>query len=464
MTPQRPSPAAATRTDQQRGADAPVPSRWLGLAHAGWVVAALLALGVFAASIPSALRFGGDPFAGRVIDAPTGLVHAVFLGASVILFATAPACLGLAGLLVWRKPGDLMVLFVSFYLLLYGTIWTGPLDNLYHLISRVDILRADIFHDRLNAVHPLAFWWATLALLTLFPTGRFVPSWTRWLVLLATLTAPLLVAITYQWFQRLPTLWLLWPIALYTSLTFAAAGYAQVYRYRHVSSPTERQQTKWAVSGLVVAVLLIQVEFVLFNILLSWPPSAALPWWTLVFGLLHTLEVNVVPLTLAVAVLRYRVFDIDILIRRTLVYATLTVILAAVYVALVLGGQAVVQAVTGQTGQQPVFIVISTLLVAALFTPLRRRLQAVIDRRFYRRKYNAARTLEAFGATLRIETDLEQLSAQLVAVVRETMQPAHVSLWLRPPSDGSPGGPSRPSEPGVAGTKWSAGADSAEPA
>jgi hypothetical protein len=465
MTTPRASPAAAASSDQQRGAGALAPSRWLGLARAGWAITALLALGIYVASIPAdVIGFGANPFPGRGIDAPAGLVHVIILGASLILFAAAPVCLGLAGLLAWRKPGDLMALFVSFYLLLYGVIWVGPLDNLYRLISGAGL---DILHDQINALHPLAFWWATLVLLALFPTGRFVPSWTRWLVLLATLTTPLLVSIFFQG-QPLPNLWLLWPAVIYMSLTLAAAGYAQVYRYRHLSSPPARQQTKWAVSGLVVAVLLIQVEVVLFATLASWPPGAALPWWTPGFGLLHALDVSVVPLTLTVAVLYYRVFDIDVLIRRTLVYATLTVILVAVYVAGVLSAQAAVQALTGQTGQQPVFIVASTLLVAALFSPLRRRLQAGIDRRFYRRKYVAARTLEAFGATLRAQTDLAQLSEQLVAVVQETLQPAHISLWLRPPSDGLPDGSpstlSRPSEPVGAGTTWTVTADSAEPA
>jgi hypothetical protein len=134
-----------------------------------------------------------------------------------------------------------------------------------------------------------------------------------------------------------------------------------------------------------------------------------------------------ISLGIGIAILRSGLYDIDVIIRRTLVYGALTAILAAVYFGVVLGAQSVVRAITGQTGQQPVITVASTLLIAALFNPLRRGLQATIDRRFYRRKYDAARTLETFGQTLRTETDLAQLSEHLVAVVQETMQPARVS-------------------------------------
>ncbi|HKF38278.1 MAG TPA: hypothetical protein VKB35_15385 [Ktedonobacteraceae bacterium] len=139
-----------------------------------------------------------------------------------------------------------------------------------------------------------------------------------------------------------------------------------------------------------------------------------------------------IPLTLGIAVLRYRLWDIDILINRTLVYGTLTGLLALLYFGLVVGLQALFKAITGQIGASPLAIVISTLAIAALFQPLRRRLQKMIDRRFYRRKYDAARTLAAFSATLQSEVDLSHLSEHLLAVVEETMQPASVSLWLRP--------------------------------
>jgi hypothetical protein len=134
----------------------------------------------------------------------------------------------------------------------------------------------------------------------------------------------------------------------------------------------------------------------------------------------------------AIAILRHRLYDIDLLINRTLVYATLTVSLLTVYFGGIVVLQRLFVLLTGQEEQPQLSIVVSTLVIAALFTPLRRRIQTFIDRRFYRRKYDASKTLEAFSAKLRNETDLDALSEDLVGAVRETMQPAHVSLWLRP--------------------------------
>ena len=142
-----------------------------------------------------------------------------------------------------------------------------------------------------------------------------------------------------------------------------------------------------------------------------------------------------IPLSLAIAILRYRLWDVDVLINKTLVYGLLTGMLGAVYAGCIVGLQALLRGLVNQTSD--VAIVISTLVIAALFQPLRKLIQAGIDRRFYRSRYDTARTLAAFSATLRNEVDLSQLSEDLVTVVQETMQPAHISLWLRRPSQPS---------------------------
>jgi hypothetical protein len=146
-----------------------------------------------------------------------------------------------------------------------------------------------------------------------------------------------------------------------------------------------------------------------------------------------------IPTSVGIAILRYRLYDIDHIINRTLVYGALTTLLVAVYVGSVVSLQGALRALSGQESQ--LAVVASTLLIAALFNPLRRRIQAFINRRFYRKKYDTRKTLEAFSTKLRDETDLEAVSGDLVGVVRETMQAAHVSLWLRPelPPRGSEG-------------------------
>jgi hypothetical protein len=144
----------------------------------------------------------------------------------------------------------------------------------------------------------------------------------------------------------------------------------------------------------------------------------------------------VIPVSVGIAIMRYRLYDIDVLINRTLVYGLLTAMLLGVYFGGVTATQALFRALTGQEQLPQYAVVASTLVIAALFNPLRRRIQSFIDRSFYRRKYDAAKTLEGFSIKLRDETDPEALRGDLVGVVRETMQPAHASLWLR--SDTAP--------------------------
>jgi hypothetical protein len=196
-------------------------------------------------------------------------------------------------------------------------------------------------------------------------------------------------------------------------------------RFRRTAS-VERQQIKWLLyAGALTFIMTATVS-----------PAAPFDLPGFVSMVLETillpLALPSIPVAAGIAILKYRLYDIDVVINRTLVYGSLTTALALTYFGGVATTQAIFRALTGQEQQPQLAIVVSTLVIAALFDPLRRRVQAFVDRRFYRRKYDAAKTLAAFSAKLRDETDLEALNSALVGVVRETMQPAHVSLWLRP--------------------------------
>jgi hypothetical protein len=243
-----------------------------------------------------------------------------------------------------------------------------------------------------------------------------VPRWS-WLLILLSIIPDVPNSVSPDWLPVLDTAALI--------LMFGGTLGIMVYRYMRVFDAVQRQQTKWFIYSVFVGIFLAFLSSVLFAVV---PADSPYQLLGATAGLFYF---AFIPLGLGIAILRYRLWDIDIIINRTLVYGSLTALLALVYVGLVIGLGSLVRLFTGQVSQSPVVIVASTLAIAALFQPLRHRIQAIIDRRFYRRKYDAARTLEAFSATLRNEVDLGQLREHLLNVVQETMQPAHVSLWLR---------------------------------
>jgi hypothetical protein len=206
-------------------------------------------------------------------------------------------------------------------------------------------------------------------------------------------------------------------------LVLIAISVASLLMRRVYARGVERQQTKWFTYTTAVAASGAILQYIISE-------SLGLLWLGGVAYALVLIGLVGIPISMGIAITRYKLYEIDLLINRTLVYGSLTAMLVALYFGGIVVLQRVFVLLTGQ--QSTLAVVASTLLIAALFTPLRRRIQSFIDRRFYRRKYDARKTLEAFSATLRDEADLEALNNDLVGVVRETMQPAHVSLWLRP--------------------------------
>jgi hypothetical protein len=403
-----------------------------------WVLVALLALAITAASVPADF----ERYSTLCADAPgtclersqlthEGLRELERVGISLGLYAALGVGVSTLSKLVWFAVGvlvfllrsrDRMALLVSCFLIAFGTATLAS--------ESVDVL-----------VSAHAAWWiparglqvlgeilAVLFFLT-FPDGRFVPRWT-----------PLLGAV-FLVFQipgdLFPQLYRVVPPALNTLQTLVFMGCvlgmigSQVYRYRNVSAFEQKRQTKWVVFGTTLAIsLLISTMLPLFFFVLRVAETSS--FVVLLIGDVIPFIMLLIPLSAGIAMLRSGLVDIDLVINRALVYGTLTVSLVVVYLGAVVGAQRLLSPLVGVSNQ--LAVVGSTLVIAALFQPLRRRIQAFIDRRFYRNKYDASRMLERFSSKLRDETNLDRLGEELISVVGETMQPAHVSLWLRPDS------------------------------
>jgi hypothetical protein len=409
--------------------------RWLLLARMAWVAVTITALAIVHFSVPSSFEHyrsvctvASEVCSERAVGQPTpeGVRALQDVGLSVRSFALLNVVIdkvfelvwfAVGALIFWRRSDDRMALLVSVFLVAFGTVTVDP-TAANSLISSQPAWWLPVRSvEILGSVCVVLFF-------LLFPSGRFVPRWTRWLAV---------AFIAYQLTD------ILIPPGLYSSSPaldgvsqwmligfIVGVVWSQIYRYRRVSSPAHRRQTKWVVFGTTLGVagtfpFQLPLDFHLVG--------GNTPFVLLLLKIGFALSFLLVPLFISIAVVRSHLFDIDVVINRTLVYGSLTAMLIGLYFGAIVVSQRLFVVLTGE--KSTLAVVASTLLIAALFTPLRRRIQGFIDRRFYRRKYDARKTLEAFSTKLRDETDLEALNNDLVGVVRETMQPAHVSLWLR---------------------------------
>jgi hypothetical protein len=410
--------------------------RWLLLARVAWVAVAVTALAIILFSIPSSFEHyrsvctaASEVCAERAIGQPTseGMRALREVGLSVRSYALFNVvidkvfqlvCFAVGALIFWRRSDDRMALLTSLFLVTFGTIALDNTTNAQALVSS-----QPAWWLAVQGVQIVGEVCAVLFFL-LFPSGRFVPHWTRWLAV-AFIVNQVPDGLFPELYSRSPSLETVSYLVFLGSVV--SMVWSQIYRFLRVSSPAQRQQSKWVVFGLTLGVAGTFPSQLPVDLSLV---GGDTPLTLLFLKVGFALSLMLIPLSIGVAVLRSHLFDIDLLINRTLVYGSLTTVLVALYFGGIVLLQRLFVALTSE--QSTLAVVASTLLIAALFNPLRRRIQGFIDRRFYRRKYDAAKTLEAFSAKLRDETDLDALSDDLVGVVRETMQPAHVSLWLRP--------------------------------
>jgi hypothetical protein len=333
---------------------------------------------------------------------------------------------------------------VGWLLVLYGLAQSishfSAQYAIYALLAQPDSLPAGEAMAWVSSWLPPIIIGFSVFFILLFPTGR-LPSrrwqWVTWPTVAFILVGAILGAFSsgpveglgpirnplgIEGFSNINNPILFTIVATFLLVAAASSVFMRLRRAKGV----ERQQIKWFAYAAAATVMGLVLAYVI-------PEVIDVPLWFERIGYTILLSlIPAMPISIGIAILKYRLYDIDIIINRTLVYGTLTATLALVYFGVVTATQALFRALTGQEQLPQLVVVTSTLVIAALFNPLRRRVQNLVDRSFYRRKYDAAKTLETFSAKLRDETDLNSLNSDLLSVVRDTMQPEHVSLWLRP--------------------------------
>jgi signal transduction histidine kinase len=403
------------RAEQGFAAPVPLTERVQRIVRLSWRFFAILAGGILIASIP-----------GYVHSLRSGLIGNLYLGISsktnftitlaivIISILTALLSLVLAWVLHRKKPGDRIAVYLSFFLLYYGVGFVGPIEMLGPVWPELSAYGFPIIASLFGPLF--------IALIVLFPNGRFVPSWARWLVILSIPIIPLGYAFetSIESVLASPLAWL----GIFWGLGVAVlALFVLFYRYRVVSSQVERQQTKWVVYGLLLMFLSMVISTVPYAQMKLLPPGSSPPVWLSIATLIWSLSLTFLPVSLTIAVLRYRLYDIDVLINRTLVYGTLTASTMAIYVFIVgyLGN--LLQA------QDKSFIAfITTGLVAIVFQPMRRRLQRIINRMMYGDRDDPFIVISKLSKHLEAAIHPETILPNLVETVAQALKLPYVAI------------------------------------
>ena len=400
-------------TATQQAVTSPAGSNLWKLARAGWYVCAAVAWGILILSGLAQTR-------SLAAQASSDAAFSARVAVELVAPATASLIsLLLAGVLYFKRPNERLVLLTSYFLLANGMVIT-PLTFLEPYWPGAQGLTYQVFQ-------PLFFAPLLIAFLSVFPNGRFTPAWTRWLVVAAVLYAPVgTLQFTAQAYSR-PTPAFVFAVLVWFGLIFAGL-YAQVHRFRRVSNFVERQQTKWCLYGFAGAAILALLLSILTIGLNYFSPFEALPWWASFVELGWVLVFGAFPVALSFAVLRFRLFDIDLIINRTLVYGTLTAVVLLVY-ALTVGSLSLIFQSRGSL----LFGLLTTGLIAILFQPLRERLQRAVNRLIYGEREDPVEALSRMGRHVEAALPPDQILPALVETIAHTLKLPYVAIHS--PSD-----------------------------
>jgi signal transduction histidine kinase len=391
--------------------------RLMRVARLAWYVCAVVAWGILILAVPAQLNAAREALQGNLAAAePSSLLYAFNIANFLGFTAAALISLILATILFLKRPEDGMALFLSFFLLVYG-VALGPLDALGSFWPGIGALSYDLFL-------PVIFGPFLVAFLSVFPNGRFVPSWTRWLVTASLLYAPVSPIILNTNADSGRTTLSVIGVLLWFGLIFAGL-YAQIYRHRHISNRAERQQTKWVIYGLTLG-----VSFAFLLTLLTFSndrtsPETPLPRWVPLVILGWRLAFAALPISFTFAVMRYRLYDVDKVINRTLVYGALTACVVIIYV-LIVGTLGTFFQAQGNL----LIALLATGIVAVLFQPLRERLQRGVNRLIYGERDDPFEALSRLGRRLESALPPDELLPALVETIAQTLKLSYVAIHL----------------------------------